>query len=304
MTMKKKIYIYIIFCLSLSPLASFAQELNVKVTINTQKIQNVDTDLFKSLEDGLTQFLNENKWTNTNFRVNEKIESTLTITVNSTEGTRHTCDLQLTTRRPVHNSAFTTPTLNFRDTEFTFDYNRESIDYNETTVSNNLVAVMSFYAYVIIGLDFDSFSLNGGKPYFEKAMEIANASQSLNEIGWKPFDNDRNRYSLALALTEESSRSFHDMWYKYHRLGMDEMAANSDRGRTRIIESLEDLDLLYQSRPSSVLLSIYGDTKLDELVNVYTKATMEEKGSAHKILQKIYPTKGSTIDKIKEQPVR
>ena len=302
--MKKNIFIYIFFCFSFIPMAGFAQELNVKVTINTQKIQNVDTDLFKSLEDALTLFLNENKWTNTNFRTNEKIETTLTITVNATEGTRHTCDLQLTTRRPVHNSAYTTPTFNFKDDEFAFDYNRESLDYNETTVSNNLVAVMSYYAYVIIGLDFDSFSLNGGKPYFEKAMEIANASQTLNEAGWKPFDKDRNRYALALALTEESSRSFHDMWYKYHRLGMDEMAANSDRGRTRIIESVTDLDLLYQSRPASVLLSIYGDTKLDELVNVYTKATMEEKTSAYKILQKIYPTKGSIIDKIKEQTVR
>lgn len=302
--MKKNIYIYIVSCLSFIPFATFAQELNVKVTLNTQKIQNVDTDLFKSLEDALTLFLNENKWTNANFRVNEKIETTLTITVNSSEGTRHTCDLQLTCRRPVYNSAYTTPTFNFKDAEFTFDYNRESLDYNEATVSNNLVAVMSYYAYILIGLDFDSFSQNGGKPYFEKAMEIANASQSLNEIGWKPFDNDRNRYALALALTEESSRSFHDMWYKYHRLGMDEMSANSDRGRTRIIESLADLDLLYQSRPSSVLLSIYGDTKLDELVNVYTKATMEEKTNAHKILQKIYPTKGSTIDKIKEQPVK
>lgn len=301
-----KTFIYIIsfLALALASLSAKAQELSVKLTINTQKVQNADADLFKTLQDGLTEFLNESRWTNSNFRMNEKIDCTFTITVNSSEGTRHSCDLQITTRRPVHNSAYTTPTLNFKDAEFAFDYNRESIEYNETNMSSNLVAVMTYYAYVIVGLDFDSFSPNGGRPYFERAMEIANAAQSLNESGWRAFDNDKNRYALALALTEESSTSFHDMWYRYHRLGMDEMAASSDRGRTRIIESLNDLDKLYQARPSSVLLSIYGDTKLDELVNVYTKATVEEKASAHKILQKIYPTKGSTIDKIKEQPVR
>lgn len=298
--MKKISLIFVLFYF-FSAHAIFAQELNVKVTVNTQKIQNADADLYKSLEESLTLFLNESRWTNSNFRVNEKIDATFTITVNSIDGTKQTCDLQITTRRPVHNSTYTTPTFNFKDSEFAFDYNRESLEYNQNSITSNLVGVISYYAYVIIGLDFDSFSLNGGKVYFERAMEIANAAQSLNESGWKPFDNDRNRYALALALTEESSKSFHDMWYKYHRLGLDEMAANADRGRTRIIESIDDLDLLYQARPSSVLLTMYGDTKLDELVNIYTKATSEEKNNAHKILQKIYPTKASTVDKIKSQ---
>lgn len=298
--MKTIRYIFLLTLFIFTQSTIHAQELNVKLNINAQKVQDIDQDLVKTLEENLVQFLNENKWTNTTFRTNERIESTFTITINGFEDNKYSCDLQITCRRPVYNASYTTPTFNFKDAEITFEYNRESLEYNETNITSNLTAVMAFYAYVIIGIDFDSFAPNGGRPYFEKAMEIANAVQSLNEPGWKPFDNDRNRYSLALALTEETSSVFHSMWYKYHRLGLDEMAANADRSRLKIEETLNDLDQLYQARPSSVLLSMYGDTKLDELVNIYSKASQDEKTKAVKILQKIYPTKSSAIDKIKK----
>lgn len=168
------------------------------------------------------------------------------------------------------------------------------------TLSNNLVAVISFYAYVVIGLDFDSFSLNGGAPYFARAMEIANIAQSLNTKGWEPFSgkND-NRYDLAVALTDESSKAFHSFWYNYHRNGLDEMAANASRGRIRIIEAMADLQKLYDSRPSSPLLLIIGETKLDEIVRICSQATAEEKQAVKKQLNQIFPTKGYLINNLK-----
>lgn len=294
--MRKIIYILLALCLVVN---AKAQELNSKITINTDQIQGVDKDMFKTLQDNLMQLMNENKWTDATFRPNERIDCTFTITLKDGTDGIYSGDLQITSRRPIYNASYVTSILNFKDADFSFSYNRENIEYNENNITSNLVAMMSFYAYVIIGLDFDSYSLNGGRPYFDKALSIANSAQSLGQKGWRPFDSDRNRYSLALALTEESSRSFHDMWYNYHRLGLDEMAGNADRGRTKIIETLNDLNTLYGARPSSVLISFYGDTKLDELFNIYTKATREEKQEAHKILQKIYPTKGSVVDKFK-----
>lgn len=295
---KKSIYlitIALLLCVNIQ-----AQELNAKVTINTSKIQSADSDLFTTLQDNITQFLNDNKWTDATFRPNERIDCTFTLTVNSVDGASITGDLQITSRRPTYNSSYITPIFNFKDVDISFDYNRETLEFNETNLTSNLVAIMSFYSYIIIGLDFDTFSLNGGRPYFEKAMSIANAAQSFSNVkGWRAFDSDRNRYALALGLTEESSKNFHDLWYGYHRLGLDEMPANADRGRTKLIESLSNLDELYKARPSSVLVSFFGDTKLDELVNIFTKATSEEKQATHKMLQKIYPTKSSTVEKIK-----
>lgn len=296
--MKKIIYILLAFLFAYNNNVA-AQELNSKVTINIAQLQGADTEMFKTLQDNLTQLINEYKWTDATFRANERIDCTFTITIADGSDGIYSGDIQITSRRPVYNSSYVTSMFNFKDSEFAFSYNRENLEYNETNITSNLIAMMSFYVYVVIGLDFDSYSLGGGRPYFEQALSIANSAQSLNQKGWRPFDNDRNRYSLALALTEESSRNFHSMWYNYHRLGLDEMAGNADRARTKVIETLEDLNALYGARPQSVLISFYGDTKLDELFNIYTKATREEKDKAHKLLQKIYPTKSSVVDKFK-----
>jgi len=198
------------------------------------------------------------------------------------------------------NSSYTTPLFNFRDTEFEFSYIQgENLQFNDNNVDSNLTAVVSFYAYIILGLDFDSFGLNEGKPYFEKAFAVANNAQSLNTNGWAVFGNDKNRYALGLALTEESSSDFHTMWYNYHRKGLDDMATNSTRGRTAIEETIPLLQNIYKARPASPIISFYGDTKLDELMNIYSTSSSEEKKNAYKILEPIFPTKRSVLQKIK-----
>lgn len=296
--MKKYIFL-ILFTLSLS---GFAQELNMKITVNASKLGDVNQSVFTTLEEALNQFVNGRKWTDATFASNEQIDCNMLITLESlTDQNTYKGTLQVTSSRPVYNSSYTTPLFNFRDTEFEFSYLQgENLQFNENNVSSNLTAVVAFYAYIILGLDFDSFALDEGKPYFEKAFSIANNAQSLNTTGWAIFGNDKNRYALSLALTEESSSSFHTMWYNYHRKGLDDMASNSTRGRTAIEETVPLLQTLYQARPASPLISIYGDTKLDELMNIYSTASTEEKRDAYKILESMFPTKRSVLEKLKK----
>ncbi|MDR3056915.1 MAG: DUF4835 family protein [Prevotella sp.] len=279
-----------------------AQELNAKITLNTRKLPAANEALFSSLERSINQLLNDQKWTDTNFNKNERIDCTIVISMNEmTADNSFSAEIQVSSRRPVYNSTYIATLLNFRDTKFEFSYTQgESLDLNNIVLNSNLVAVLSFYANIVIGLDFDSFSLNGGAPYFARAMEIANMAQSLNTKGWEPFSgkND-NRYDLAVALTDESSKSFHSFWYNYHRMGLDEMAANASRGRIRIIECLPDLQKLYDARPASPLLTIIGETKMNEIVQISLQATAEEKQSIKKTLNQIFPTKGHIINNLR-----
>lgn len=280
-----------------------AQELNVKLTINSDQIQTTDKSVFEQMQENLNQLVNTRKWTNSKFSTNELIQGTILITLKqfNPDDNTYKGEIQLTSTRPVYNSTYNTPMCNFRDAEFDFTYIRgESLEFSENNLTNNLVATVAFYVYVLIGFDFDSYSLNGGKSYFEKALAIANSSQTLSATGWVPFGNTRNRYALALALTEESSSAFHSLWYNYHRKGLDEMADNEVRGRIGVVKSVSDLQSIYKARPSSVLLTFFGDTKLTELLDIYTSATSEEKDEAYKILSEIYPTRKSFLSKLKK----
>ena len=292
---------YILFAF-VSFTALQAQELNAKLTINTQRLPSPNTELFSSLETNLNRLLNDQKWTDVTFAKNERINCTFTISVNEIiDQNSFSGEIQITSTRPVYNSTYISPILNYRDTQLEFTYTQgQSLDYNNVTIDNNLVAVIAFYSYVIIGLDFDSFSPSGGKPYFAKAMEIANMAQSLNVKGWEPFSGkNNNRYDLGLALTEESSGSFHSLWYNYHRTGLDEMAANASRGRIRAMESFSDIQKLHESRPSSLLLTVIGETKIDEIVRISMEGTEEEKRNMKNLLSKIFPTKNLIINNLK-----
>jgi len=273
----------------------------MKITVNSDRIEGTDKSVYTSLQDVLTQFVNGRKWTSTSFQTSEKIECSMLITISERSNDSYKADIQVMSNRPVYNSSYTTPLFNFKDGYFEFDYIiGQNIEFTENMVDNNLSATIAFYVYIILGLDFDSFSLNGGKTYFERAMSIATSSQGFSGRGWTPFGEDRNRYSLALSLTEESTASpFHNLWYNYHRRGLDEMAANASRGRTTIENSLPELQKIYQARPASPIITFFGDTKLDEVINIYTKASSEERQSAYKLFQIIYPTRGYLIDNLK-----
>ena len=290
----------ILFILLLASNALQAQDLNARLTVTASKIQSVDKDAVREIEESVRSMLNEQNWTNAQFGQNEKIDCTVAISLNTMPAENsYGAEIHITSRRPVYNSSYETVLINYRDTKFDFNFMRGQIlDYNGLSLNNNLVGVIVFYINILIGLDFDSFSLNGGQPYFAKAMEIANQAQTLGTKGWEPFDG-KSRYDLALALTEESSKSFHSLWYNYHRMGLDEMAVNSSRGRIRILETLKDLETLKQSRPNSVLLTLFMEAKLDEFVKICGEATAEEKRDIKSRLKKLFPSKGNLIDNIK-----
>lgn len=299
--MKKYFSIILLSLFLFNTKAVYSQEMNMRITVNSDRVQGTDKTAFTTLQDILTQFVNGRKWTDATFMTNEKLDCSMLITINSVEQDLYNAEIQIIVNRPVYNSSYTSPLFNYKDTEFEFNYVLgQIVEFSENNIDNNLSATIAYYVYIILGLDFDSFSLNGGKTYFEKAMSIATSAQTLSNKGWTPFGSDRNRYALALALTEESSAVFHPMWYNYHRKGLDEMVANPTRGRVEVEKTIPDLQKIYQSRPASPLLSFWSDTKLDEVINIYTKATKEEKEQAAKILESLFPTKRHIIANMKK----
>ncbi|MCD7711228.1 MAG: DUF4835 family protein [Firmicutes bacterium] len=281
--------------------AGEAQEINARVTINGDKIQTTNANLFTTLQNALTEFINNRRWTDATFSVNERIDCTMTIILDEMNDNSFTGEIQVQARRPVYNSSYTTTLLNFRDRQLNFEYTEyEPLEYSDQTLYNNLTATVMFYIYVILGLDFDSFSLKGGSAYYQQAQQIVNMAQSQGSwSGWRAFDTNTNRHAVITALTDNTSDTFRTMWYTYHRRGLDEMAANPDRGRTTIIEVLPALEQVKSTRPSSVVLQMFSDAKLDEIVAIYSRANTQEKQAGYKMLSNLYPAETTRMESMK-----
>ncbi len=288
--------------LGLLPFMGEAQELNARITVNGEKVAVANKQIFTTLQNALTEFVNNRRWTDATFAVNEKIDCNMTIIVNEMDETTFKSEIQVQARRPVYNSSYTTTLLNFRDQELEFEYTEgETLDYNSNTLTNNLTATVVFYVYLILGLDFDSFALQGGNTYIQQAQQIVNLAQSeMGWTGWKAFDSNRNRHAVVTALQDNASEAFRQMWYTYHMKGLDEMAANADRGRTTIIEAISALQTVKQARPTSVLLQMFSDAKLDELIAIYSKATSQERQEGYKLLMDIYPAQSTRLEELKK----
>ena len=278
-----------------------AQELNATLTINSDKVQGTNKQIFNTLQNALIEFINNKKWTTATFTQNERIDCSFTIIVNTQEDRRFSAEIQVQAQRPVYNSTYSTTIFNYRDTEFDFEYTEfEPLEHTENTLNSNLTATIIYYIYMVLGFDFGSFSPNGGQQFFQQAQQVVTLAQSEPSWnGWTAFASRRNRHALATALTENQSEGFHTMWYNYHRKGLDEMAANSDRGRTNLISSLPALKELKSARPNSILLQFFYDSKLDETVSVYSKATTQEKQEGHKMLSDLFPTASSRLESLK-----
>ena len=277
------------------------QELNATLTINSDKVQGTDKQIFTTLQTALIEFINNKKWSSATFTTNERIDCSFNIIVNSLDGNKFSSEIQVTARRPVYNSTYITTVFNFRDTEFDFEYTEfEPLEYMENTLNSNLTATIIYYIYIILGFDFGSFSPNGGQQFFQQAQQIVTLAQSNpGWNGWTAFSNRRNRHALATALTETQGNMFHTMWYTYHRKGLDEMAANADRGRTNLIASLPALKELKSARPNSILLQLFSDCKLDEVISIYSKAKTQEKQEGLKLLSDLFPTSASRLESLK-----
>lgn len=288
--------------LVLCPLFMRAQELNCSVEVNTDKIAGTDKNVFTTLQSAITEYMNNTQWGNAQFLANERIECKLFLTVNSYEGTTMKCDLQVQSLRPVYNSSYTTTLINFKDINVEFDYQEnEPLIYSENTMESNLTAILNFYAFLILAVDFDSFSPNGGDLYFEKANNVVTMAQSSGESGWKAFEDNKNRSAVLSAFTDKATSSIRTLMYNYHRKGLDEMVLSPDKGKAVITESLGILKSIYDVAPMSVVLSMFKDAKLDELVNVYSKSNVSERQAVYELLYPLYPTEGQRLNQIKEE---
>lgn len=278
-----------------------AQELNCNVEINTSQVQNVNKQVFETLQSAINDYMNTTKFTGAQFNANEKIECKLFFTIKEQNDTKITGDLQVQSTRPVYNSTYSSTILNFKDTKIEFEYQEnEPLVFNENNMESNLTAILNYYAYLIIALDFDTFGPRGGDPYWERVDQVVRMAQSSGESGWKQFEDTKNRAAVLSAFTDPATSALRDMLYNYHRKGLDEMSVSPDKGRSQITQSLDALKAVYDVAPMSVGLSLFKDAKLDELVNVYTKGTQDERDRVYELLYGLYPTEQTRLDMIKK----
>lgn len=280
-----------------------ATELNCEVEVNSQKISNGSKDIFNELKQSITDYMNTTKWTNATFGTNEKINCKLMLTLSSWDDASGAMqgDLQIQSQRPVFNSTYTTALINFRDTKVNFNFEPgQQLVFSEMNMEDNLTAILNFWAYMIIAMDFDSFELNGGTPYYEKAAQVVRLAQSSGENGWKAFEDNNNRSAVLSAFTENQTAPIRQILYDYHRMGLDQMVVTVDKGRSTITHTLENLGKIYDVAPLSVCLTMFKDAKLDELVNIYSKANTTEKEAVYEMLYQVYPSETNRLDQIKK----
>lgn len=282
-----------------------AQELQAKITINHAQISGTDNAVFDNLQQTLERFVNERQWTHLQFQKNERINCNFNLTVSKYDKSQDlfTCKALIQANRPVYNSAYTTTIYNNVDENFIFKFAEfDQIEFNEETLDNQLTALFAYYAYLIIGLDLDTFSPMGGEDILQRCMNLINNAQNLDFPGWKAFDNNRNRYAIIADYLDGGMKPFRQLQYDYYRKGLDEMANNAERGRTEITTTLEEnLKKARENKPLSLLPQIWTDYKKDELANIYKgKGTQKEKESIYDLLFSINPTQNNSWDKIKQ----
>lgn len=292
-------YYLLLFCVFLTIGSVRAQELNCTVQINSDQIQGTNKSVFNTLQKSISDFMNNRKWTELSFGNTERIECTLNIIIKKVDSDVFTSEIQVQSRRPIFNSVYNSTLFNFRDQQFTFNYKEfDQLEINQNAITSNLTAVLAYYAYIIIGYDMDSYSRLGGTPYFQSAESIVNSAQGADMTGWKAFESTRNRYALVNNLLDEAFKRYRNYFYEYHRLGLDEMSNNATNARARIAEGLPFLREANRSRPSAVVISSFLEAKNDELVNVFSKGSTQEKSEAIEILTDINPTQSDRYSQI------
>lgn len=279
-----------------------AQELNCRVEINASQIDGTNKSIFETLTTALNEYVNTNKWSDAQFSPNEKIEANIFIAINDYDESsgRMKGSIQVQSVRPVYNSTYVTTLLNFKDNNVEFSYiENEPLVYSDTEMQSQLTAIIDFYVNLILALDFDSFSDHGGDVYIERMERIVHQAQSAGESGWRAFEDTRNRAAVLNALTNPTTSRIRDLYYTYHLRGLDQMSLSPDKGRGSIAGTLDILKSIYKVNPMSVALSMFRDAKLDELINIYSKGTDQERQHAYEILSELYPAEGSALEQFK-----
>jgi hypothetical protein len=292
--MRFRIIVFLILILTqIKP--GYSQELSCVVTVNTTNIPGTNKDVFNTLQNAIRDFMNNTVWTNNVFEVNERIECNLLFNLTEEVSTGiYKGTLSIQARRPAYGSSYNTVMLNYLDKDIQFAYTEfDPLEYSENTYQSNLTSILAYYAYLVIGLDYDSFSSLGGTPYFQKADKIVYNAQSSGEAGWKAAQSKdrRNRYWLMNNIMDDGFQSLRQFNYTYHRLGLDVLENSIDKGRLIIKDALLELEKLYNEKPDPTMhyLQVVLDSKADEIVQIFSGAPPEDKSRIYALMVKIDP---------------
>ena len=281
-----------------------AQELNCSVQVVSPQISNsADKKIFQTLQQSIFEFMNNRKWTNDVFQQDERIECSIVISITekpSIDDFRGT--IQVQARRPVYKSSYNSLVLNVLDKNFSFKYiEYQPLEFSDNLFMSNLTSVLAYYAYVIIGTDYDTYSLEGGTPYFQKAQAIVSNAQSASEKGWKSYEDTQNRYWIVENILNSTFNPLRECMYKYHRNGFDVMSEDLSGGRAVVLSSVESLKKVYESKPGSYSLTLFFLAKADELVNLFTPSEPAEKTRILAVVNEIDPANSAKYTKINQQ---
>ena len=287
--MKK--YIVLFFLLVLTRLA-VGQELQCSVSVVSPSVQGTNKQVFETMQTAIIEFMNGQKWTDHVYSPEERIQCSIMINIkeiNSVDDFSGT--IQVQARRPVYNSAYSSVLLNYLDQDFDFKYVEfEPLIYNPNSFESNLIGVLSYYAYVILAFDYDSFSKMGGTKYMEKAEGIVNQAQNSAQKGWRSYESRRNRYWLVENYLNEHHRPLRECMYQYHRSGLDKMSDKAEAGRKEVLGAIEKLQKVHRKKPGSFAMQVFFDAKSEELINVFSESFSMEKGRAIEILSEVDPS--------------
>ncbi len=248
-----------------------AQELNCTITVNSDQVGQTNQQIFRTLERSLNDFVNKNKWTNRVYRENERVSARMFITVTQYESDRFEANIQIQSSRPVFNTSYESPIFNYKDDAFNFQYQEfQPLVFNENVFDSNLIGVITYYVYVILGLDADTFSLEGGDEMFRKAQNIVTQAQGSNFSGWNQETGERSRFELVDNLMSNSFREYRIAMYNYHRKGLDILGDNNSTGKQVIAGSMRLFETLIKRRPNAFLIQTFFDAKSEEIRNIFS----------------------------------
>jgi hypothetical protein len=280
-----------------------AQELNCQVDVIFPQIQGVNTAIFEQMENDIFEFMNNRKWTNDKFSIEERIECSLVLNITEARASSNTyrAELQVVSTRPVYGTDYQSPILNVRAANMTFDYFQNTqYNFNPDQFRNNLVSALAFYAYMIIGFDYDTFSPEGGTVYYQQAQRIVQSAQVSNFEGWKAFEGDKNRYWLVEDILHQTFKPMRQTLYSYHREGLDQMSENLRPARQTVMNSLKNFDKVHRVKPLAYNTQQFFLAKSDEIVNLFTEADPPERNQVYEVVSIVDPGNLAKYDKMQK----
>ena len=296
--------IFILFGILMTVNGLKAQELQCNVRVNSNKVEGSDKTIYQNLQNAINEFINNTRFTDINFKPAERIECSMLVDVKTREGDYFSADINLALRRPVYKSNYNTPMFNYIDRKFFFEYtDGQALDFNPNTYISNITSTLGFYVYLFLGMEFDSFSPNGGDPFFDIAETIANAApqEAGNENGWNSTGR-QNRYAIISEINNSTYQPLRQFLYQYHRQGLDVMAEHPDQGREAILSSLTLLQGIYERNSMCYYLQLLVESKRDEIIQVFSQGEQKIRVEASNIMKTIDPSQSSRYDAMLQGP--